>query len=917
MKVSRSFLRALNVRRDEWWLVQKLFLLQFFQGAGIAFFFTAASSRFLEHFPVSDLAYTFILSSFLLWIAGYIYSKLEHKLSAAKLNYSLTIVLAVSMVLFRAGAEYISDAWFFFLMISWFNVLYLLNNLMFWGIAAQLYDVRQSKRLFGVISAGDIPAKFIGYSVALFIVTYTGTANLLWVGLVFILLSFPFLKAILEAQRPVKQHHPAHDPARQNSRLHSVVRDFTANILVRRVAILSFIVSASIVLINFGFYSEVKHAYKNDVEFARFIAFFLASARLIALVIKILFTSRLLYWLGNRFALSITPILLIIFIVILLITETVAYESKMVLYIFGFSAISVDVLRSASNSPVLLTMIQPLTTTERMPAHNIVKGIMDPFAYLFAGLFILVFMKLHLFDLQTLGYLLLGLAIAWFIGIFRVHQQYLKTLIKTISSRYFTQEEFNLYDPAARELIEEKINNGTELEVLYILKMLSSRRSTESNRLIIQSLQHRSVKVVNEAMRIISELHIKEAELPLSVLIEKHPLPLIRSQAVQVLAGIAFQDSIIVPLMHSGDDSSRRSSIISVLNHSRVEEHKTEAEQKIKQLLLSGQADKKMEAASMLCETSQGNFDRELITALSDGDPAFKSQIIKAIGHHPSYPCLEQLIRIMPAHEKEVIESLIIAREKGLPFIREQLLAPDCPAKQKEILLNAIGRISGRASHEILLGLVNELPGYESHIIKVLHRCHFKAGKNELATIEDYIRRQLSAAAALLHMQLYLSPEKEKQETLFRALQLELNEIRETLLFLFSFIYDREQISKIKAAIEINKKETNANAIELVDMTVKKEFANPFNAAFEKGDLEHRCNLLKGLLPKNPYLDVKVILTEVLAGNSTSYNSWTKTCSLYFSRKWEQPVHTDLISQYLQSENPLLKETAGYAAGIN
>ena len=38
MNISRTLLNALNVRREEWWLVRKLFILQFFQGAGVAFF---------------------------------------------------------------------------------------------------------------------------------------------------------------------------------------------------------------------------------------------------------------------------------------------------------------------------------------------------------------------------------------------------------------------------------------------------------------------------------------------------------------------------------------------------------------------------------------------------------------------------------------------------------------------------------------------------------------------------------------------------------------------------------------------------------------------------------------------------------------------------------------------------------------
>jgi hypothetical protein len=130
---------------------------------------------------------------------------------------------------------------------------------------------------------------------------------------------------------------------------------------------------------------EVKHEYQNDVALATFIALFLASARLIALLIKILFTSRLLYWLGNRSALSITPVLLILLISSLLVTKALTSDTKIVLYIFGLSAIVADVLNSAINSPILLTMMQPLSTLERLRAHHIVKGIMDPFAYFFSG----------------------------------------------------------------------------------------------------------------------------------------------------------------------------------------------------------------------------------------------------------------------------------------------------------------------------------------------------------------------------------------------------------------------------------------------------------------------------------------------------------------------------------------------------
>ena len=60
------WLNALNIRPNEWWLVKKLFVMQFMQGAGIAFFFTASFTLFLHEVGITKLPYVFIYSSGLL-----------------------------------------------------------------------------------------------------------------------------------------------------------------------------------------------------------------------------------------------------------------------------------------------------------------------------------------------------------------------------------------------------------------------------------------------------------------------------------------------------------------------------------------------------------------------------------------------------------------------------------------------------------------------------------------------------------------------------------------------------------------------------------------------------------------------------------------------------------------------------------
>jgi hypothetical protein len=162
-------------------------------------------------------------------------------------------------------------------------------------------------------------------------------------------------------------------------------------------------------------------------------------------------------------------------------------------------------------------------------------------------------------------------------------------------------------------------------------------------------------------------------------------------------------------------------------------------------------------------------------------------------------------------------------------------------------------------------------------------------------------------------MQKRLNPDNVKYSLLLNSLEIELDETREVLLCLFSFLYDREKISKVKNALLLRKKELQANAFELVEMTVRKDFAHPFNTVFENGSLEDRCAELKNIFPKDEFPEIENILTRILGEDRFAYNQWTRACSLYTSKKYVHHINKSLVRKYLESENYLLKQTAEYA----
>jgi ATP:ADP antiporter, AAA family len=922
MNPSRLVLKTLNVHREEWWLVEKLFIMQFFQGAGIVFFFTAAFSYFLRRFSITQLPYVLIASSFLLWATAYVYHKLEHRFALSKLALVVTLLMTTSIMLFLIGTEFISADWFYYLLLGWFNVLYLLNNLVFWGLASQFYDVRQSKRLFGVIGAGDIPAKFIGNTAVVLVIEYFNinqplleTKYLLFAGFICLVGSLPILRKISGNKillPGATQHHSNHI---QTSGLKATIKDFTVNALIKRIAAISFIGYVCFLLTNYAFFSDVQPLllHNQDVSLAAFIAFFYAIARLTALFIKMIFTSRLIRQLGYKTSLLIMPVSLILFMILLLVTSKMANSNKIIFYVFGAATIAIEVLRTSINTPVLLTIMQPLSSTEKLRAHSIVKGIMDPFAYLFSGVLLLVLIRLHLYSLVMLGIILMALSVLCILCIYLANMQYLKTLIKTISSRYFSQDEFDLYGKATLELVEKKIENGNELEVLYVLKMLASQSGDQTNHLVIKALDHPSSKVVSEALNMIDKQNITDASSSVYQVIQKHPDVNIQSEAIKVLGKINYSDEVAGYFINHPERQLQLATIISILNHEGPSSYKKEAETKTEALLASSNPIDRKNAAQIISNIKSEQFDNRLISLLNDADIEVQHSAMQAIGFKSNEQLFLHLIKKITGNEKTVTQALLEAGSLSLPCIKDYILQNQCTEKQKDKLIYLCGRIGSEKGIQTLLNLLILVPQKRTAIIKALHRSHFKAIGKELKEFEAATREYLVYAAEMLHMQKGLHPKQEKNFVLNNSLQIELNEIREILLCLFSFLYDREKINKVKSALEFRKKEAQANAMELLDMTVKKDFAHPFSSIYEQGDIANRCDALKNIFPKDVFKTFEDIVIKILTEGNFSFNTWTKACSLYSSKKNAYKIDQDMIHKYLESENLLLKETARYA----
>jgi AAA family ATP:ADP antiporter len=914
MNPGRFWLRILNVYPREWKVVKRLYMFQFFQGAGLAFFFTSAFAQFLERFPITELPWVMVWSATLLWVAGWLYTRLEHTLKFHGFNLTVILIMAVSMFLLWIANYKFAGDWFFYLLMAWFNVLYLLNNLQFWGIAAVLFDLRQSKRLFAVISAGDIPAKFIGYTLALIFVPYTGAQNLLLIGTACILVSIPLFRGILTSNH-LAAHHEEHKKAPskpQAKNLGKLVANIATNTYIRRIAFISLLTSVCVILINYGFYGEVRKAYHDDVDLARFIAFFYASLRVLAFVTKMVFTSRFTASWGVRQALLITPVGMLLLIALIVGVSGFSSNEKLIFYVFGVASMLVDVLRTSFNSPVLLTLMQPLPTYERLRAHNIVKGIMDPFASFLSGAFLLALFYMHnRVNLIFLCYVLLVLGTLWLAGVILVNRQYLQILVKTISSRYFSREEFDLTNDEVQQHVRQKMMKASELEVISILRMLSSKIDPLSEELISDLLHHSSKQVRIEALRLIRKPtpHIKEK---LDNLIVTEQEMEVKLEAIKTCCRIGDGDWNLTLYFEHPEPTIRKAALTGLLGN-RDNALKLTAEKNIEELVHSDITDDKKIAISILAQVKDGYDHPAHGQLINDPDLAIKEAAIKAVGRGARKETLQALSTTVSRFEKHTLAAFYAAGDKAISTIKHIIHPDGISDELREKLITLIGKIGGEKAKKFLLELLVTQPPYAGAIVKALHRCHYYAEGEPKILLEAIARTYLVFAVELLYMQKELAKKEQEYNVLNNSLNHEIHEIREILLCIFGCLYDRDKINKAKNGLNASHRDSLANAFEIIELTVKKDIGRNFNILFETLDVEQRCRALRSLFTEKQFSEIEQILIRILTEKPIQYYNWTKACSMYISKKFIHPLDSDLYKRYIQSENQLLKETALFA----
>jgi ATP:ADP antiporter, AAA family len=362
-----ALLKILKVESDEWPTFAQMLGHSFFNSLGIAFSFTAINVLLINLHGIELLPWIYLFGGLMVLGFGRIYAYLESRVPSVQL-FAGVLLFGVSWTLMARGLTVWGDTMLMLAVLyALYLALYQLINLEFWGAAALIYDVRQSKRLFGLLSTGESVAKMGGYLATPLIVSVFSLSDLLFFAAASFGISFFFLFQLSRVNtRALDVDHDHHHGDHQVYHRKSLLARFLEIIPKIKDSYLKitglFALFSAVVyyLVHYSFLNRVEVHFDNIDELAFFFGMFFGIGKGINLLIKVLLYSRIFNNMKIGFIILLFPLTIGVLALFGMVGQFfVADDLIFFLWVFGFIMLMDEVFRTSIYLPSFFVLFQP------------------------------------------------------------------------------------------------------------------------------------------------------------------------------------------------------------------------------------------------------------------------------------------------------------------------------------------------------------------------------------------------------------------------------------------------------------------------------------------------------------------------------------------------------------------------------
>jgi ATP/ADP translocase len=430
MEKSDWYYRILNIKKDELKAVFLLMVFSFFVGLSLSFYFTAANAIFLKHFPSKIISVSYMASGVAVYLAWLVLSKIDNKVSLTRQLALKFIFVFVSVLLISLWVWIFDSPASAFIMFTWIRVVVYITLVTFWGMAGKLFNIRQGKRVFGLIGIGEVISILIGYFSIPLILKVLKAKDLLFLssGGLFICLIFTLIILNIFHNRLTDAGVAKKTDVQPSKPKDASYFKLLKKPYFRFISIMAFLPIFGYLFIDFLFLDQTKHEFANNPEMiSGFLGLFLGFTAFIELLFKLI-SGRFLNRYGMKPSLMALPAILLFSIVLATFFGTLYGTLGLFFALIAFARLFERAVRGSIYEPAFQLLYQPVQEDQRLVFQNQIEGIPKALGTILTGGIIFLLSSIKIFNLVHFNYFFIIVLGIWIWVAIKMYQEYRTTI---------------------------------------------------------------------------------------------------------------------------------------------------------------------------------------------------------------------------------------------------------------------------------------------------------------------------------------------------------------------------------------------------------------------------------------------------------------------------------------------------------
>ncbi len=820
MKRSLLLTDVLNLRPEDLLKFRLLFFHSFFLGIFIAFYFIPSNALFIEHFGSEQLPYAYLLSGIVGYLSSIVYSYIQKHGKKRFLFAGALILLVIVSLSARIAAYYFPIQWVSFFVFVWTWPFISLTNIISGGLAIELLDLRQVKRLYGLINMGGIFASILAYfTIPLFVNKLSHYYDLFYFGIIAVIISLGILSYIF-----------VRFPEKLSTKIRNIPFSFSDNIFsLLKEKYLRYIFFASIfsVLIiyfsDFAFLSSIKiqtEILQTPHAVSSFMAIVFGSLKLGELILS-LSSSRLLSKYGIRFGLTVLPFssLLLMFAAILS-SYFWGAASIAFLAIMTINKASERILRRGLDDPSFNVLYQTLPKRERLSIQTKI-GVVMQISIGLAGIILIAVNWLITYKqvtyLELFPLFISPFVVFWLWIVRKLYTEYKNQIQKILKKEHSLRKKRIIQ--SGTDIILQNLDRNEESVTLFATILIQ-----ETNPVLLQEYSHKLLQFSNPTIYQLAKNNIRNLKLR------------IKPDNKQLLEIAEWKESELLKL--SGKNFEFKMQIINHISNYDLK-----------------------------------NAEQIVFLFLSDSDCKIKQYTINLASKYSSERIIDKLIEYLEefSYSHLVIESIAKIGTNAIPKLEKKIVS-----STNVLIIHLIVEIytrmqSVQSSNLLFRHISYPSKNVQTKIIKSLYKLKFIAVGQSILLAKEKIKERIGDILWLM-VSIHDLEKKSNTLRLIQSLELEKENRFDELFYLLSFIYQPELIDLIKTNL---KGENTIYALEIIDNFISPDIKKMVIPIFDKISVTQKMKKL------SPFFEIKKLdledrLKDIILKEYSKIDLWSK-----------------------------------------